>query len=111
MHLQDLTGVSFIPQEKFKSPKRLQCTVTQRYNNIDVGSLARPGHVKMFLMPYANNTGADQPAHARSLFSTFVVRCLDSMICILPISKVLFGQYDMYTSYTQSLRIQASFCS
>ena len=39
-------------------------------------------------MPYANNKGADQPAHPRSLISTFVVRCLDSMICILGISKV-----------------------
>ena len=41
-----------------------------------------PGHAKMCLMPYANNKGADQPAHPRSLISTFVVRCLDSMICI-----------------------------
>ena len=39
-------------------------------------------------MPYANNKGADQPAHPRSLISTFVVRCLDSMICILALSKV-----------------------
>ena len=29
-------------------------------------------------MPYANNKGADQPAHPRSLISAFVVRCLDS---------------------------------
>ena len=43
----------------------------------------------MCLMPYANNKGADQPAHPRSLISTFVVRCLDSRICILAISKVL----------------------
>ena len=42
----------------------------------------------MCLMPYANNKGADQPAHPRSLISTFVVRCLDSMICILARSKV-----------------------
>ena len=35
-------------------------------------------------MPYANNKGADQ----RSLISTIVVHCLDSMICILAISKV-----------------------
>ena len=47
-----------------------------------------PGHAKMCLMPYANNKGADQPAHPRSLISTFVVRCLDSMICILAIFKV-----------------------
>ena len=47
-----------------------------------------PGQVKMCLMPYANNKGADQPAHPRSLISTFVVRYLDSMTCILAISKV-----------------------
>ena len=37
---------------------------------------------------YANNKGADQPAHPCSLISTFVVRCLDSVICIFAISKV-----------------------
>ena len=42
----------------------------------------------MFHIPYANNKGADQPAHPRSLISTFVVHCLDSMICILALSKV-----------------------
>ena len=47
-----------------------------------------PGHAKMCLKTYANNKGADQPAHPRSLISTFVVRCLDSMICILALSKV-----------------------
>ena len=39
-------------------------------------------------MPYANNKGADQPAQPRSLISTFVDRYLDSMICILALSKV-----------------------
>ena len=39
-------------------------------------------------MSYANNKGADQAAHPRRLISTFVVRCLDSMIGILAISKV-----------------------
>ena len=39
-------------------------------------------------MPYANNKGADLLAHSRSLISTFVVRCLDSMMCILAITKV-----------------------
>ena len=46
-----------------------------------------PGHVKMCLMPYANNKGADQPEHLRSPISTFDVRCLDGMICTLAISK------------------------
>ena len=31
-----------------------------------------PGHEKMCLMSYANNKGADQPAHPRSLISAFV---------------------------------------
>ena len=39
-------------------------------------------------MPYLNNEGADQPVHPCSLISTFVVRCIDSLICILAISKV-----------------------
>ena len=39
-----------------------------------------PGHVKTCLRPYVNTESADQPAHPHSLISTFVVRCLDSMI-------------------------------
>ena len=42
-----------------------------------------PGHAKMCLMPYANNKGADQPAHLRSLISTFIVRCLVWYIYLL----------------------------
>ena len=30
-------------------------------------------------LPYANNKGADQPAHPHSLISAFVVRCIDSI--------------------------------
>ena len=36
---------------------------------------------------YANNKGADQPAHPRSLISVFIVRYLDSIIHILAKSK------------------------
>ena len=36
-----------------------------------------PGHEKMCFMSYANNKGADQPAHLRSLISAFVVRVRD----------------------------------
>ena len=42
----------------------------------------------MYLMPYANNKGADQLAHPRSLISAFVVRCLDSIIPILATSRI-----------------------
>ena len=47
-----------------------------------------PRHKKTYLMPYANNKDADQPAHLRSLVSTFVVRCLYSIIPILAKSKI-----------------------
>ena len=48
----------------------------------------------MCLMSYANNKGADQPAHPRSLISIFVVCCLDSIIsldCIAEISRLLLA--------------------
>ena len=39
-------------------------------------------------LPYANNKGADQPAHPRSVISAFVVRCLDSIIPLLAIAAI-----------------------
>ena len=42
----------------------------------------------MCLMPYANNKGADQPAHPRSLISAFVVRCLDSVMSLVSVTKI-----------------------
>ena len=39
-------------------------------------------------MPYANNKGADQPAHPRILISDFVVRCLDNIIHLVLISEI-----------------------
>ena len=50
--------------------------------------LYEPGHEKMCLMPYANKKGADQPAHPRSLISTFVVRYQDRMIPLVYISEI-----------------------
>ena len=40
-------------------------------------------------MPYANNKGADQPAHPVSVINAFVVRCLDSIIPLVSISESL----------------------
>ena len=37
---------------------------------------------------FANNTGADQPAHPRSLISAFVIRCLESIICKLAAGEI-----------------------
>ena len=39
-------------------------------------------------MSYANNKGADQPAHPRSLISNFVVRCLDSVMSLVYVTKI-----------------------
>ena len=35
------------------------------------------------VLPYANNKGADQPAHPRSLISTFIVRSVDSIMSVV----------------------------
>ena len=42
-----------------------------------------PRREKSVLRGLANNTGADQPAHLRSLISAFVILFLESFICIL----------------------------
>ena len=47
-----------------------------------------PGQAKTCLMPYANNNGADQPAHPRSLISAFVVRFSDSIISLVSRSEI-----------------------
>ena len=44
--------------------------------------------MRKIVLSYANNKGADQPAHPRSLISAFVVRCVDSMIPMLAKTKL-----------------------
>ena len=39
-------------------------------------------------MSYANNKGADQPAHPRSLISAFVVHCIDSVMSLVSVTKI-----------------------
>ena len=39
-------------------------------------------------MSYANNKGADQPAHPRSLKSAFIVRCLDSVMSLFSVTTI-----------------------
>ena len=53
-----------------------------------------PGQEKMCLMSYANNKGADQPAHLCSLISAFIVHCL----------------YSISRFYSQNFKTLASFC-
>ena len=44
--------------------------------------------MRNLFMIYADNKGADQPAHLRRLISTFVVRCLDSIIPLVSLSEI-----------------------
>ena len=39
-------------------------------------------------MSYANNKGADQPAHPRSLISAFVLRCLVSVMSLVSVTYI-----------------------
>ena len=43
---------------------------------------------KTCLRWFGNNTGADQPAHQRSMFSAFVIRFLESSICKLALGEI-----------------------
>ena len=47
-----------------------------------------PRREKTCLRVFANNTGADQPAHPRSLVSAFVIRFLESTICKLATGEI-----------------------
>ena len=47
-----------------------------------------PRREKTGLRGFANNTGADQPAHPRSLISTFVICFLKSIICKLATDEI-----------------------
>ena len=76
-----------------ESPRILLCMrkvhvffiVPRTYVNV---TQYEPGHEKMCLMSSANNKGADQTAHPRSLISAFVVRCLDSIISLDSIAEI-----------------------
>ena len=57
----------------------------------------------MCLMSYANNKGADQPPHPRSLISAFVVCCLDSIISLDSIAEIS-------RHYLASVAAQAGLC-
>ena len=49
-----------------------------------------PRRKKTWLQGFGNNTGADQPAHPRSLISAFVIRVLERTISRLATSKISF---------------------
>ena len=54
-------------------------------------------------LPYANNKGADQSAHPRSLIGAFVVRCQDGIIPLVSIAEIS-------SLYLASVAAQAGLC-
>ena len=58
---------------------------------------------KNLILPYANNKGADQPAHPRSLISAVVFRCLDNIIPLVSVSEIS-------SLYLASLAAQPGLC-
>ena len=60
-----------------------------------------PSWENLFL-PYANNKGADQPAHSRSLISAFVVRCLDSILLVVSISEISAEQAALSLTWSKT---------
>ena len=65
--------ITYTPEKKFSLLNKSENATCKLF-------VSEPGAEKTCLMSYANNKGADQPAHSRSLISIFVVRCLDSML-------------------------------
>ena len=49
-----------------------------------------PRREKTCLWRFANNKGADQPAHPRSLISAFLIRLLESIISRLATSEISY---------------------
>ena len=39
-------------------------------------------------MSYANNKGADQPAHPCSLICAFIISCLDTVMSLVSVTKI-----------------------
>ena len=50
---------------------------------MDLQAFFGPGREKTCLRVFGNNTGADQPAHQRSLISAFAICFLDITLCKL----------------------------
>ena len=65
-----------------------QVTSEHKKQSFIIKKKHEPGHEKTCLMSYANNKGADQPAHQCSLISTFIVRCLDSVMSLVSVTKI-----------------------
>ena len=74
------------PQMNFQGVKREKVFIAYLLKSIC--TINEPRREKTCLRGFANNTGADQPAHPRSLISAFVNRFLEITICKLATGKI-----------------------
>ena len=72
----------FLHEQKFCKP----CTDSKRY--VALKEESKPRREKPCFRGFANNTGADQPVHTRSLISAFVIHYLESIICKLATGEI-----------------------
>ena len=62
------------------------CFLHMEKEHVEI-SIGKPHREETCFMPYANNKGAYQPAHPRSLLNTFVVRFWVSIMSLVSISE------------------------
>ena len=78
--------------ERWKKKAKINLSILILFYTIHLASLLvytnGPRRMKTFLRGFANDTGADQPAHQRSLISTFVICFLESTICKLATGEI-----------------------
>ena len=63
-------------------------TNTVQYQYLAKPTINGPRRKKTCLRGFAKNTGADQPAHPRSLISAFVIRFVESIKCKLATGEI-----------------------
>ena len=61
---------------------------TKQTKKTTIQKIFGPQREKTCLRGFVNNTGADQPAHPRSLISAFVIRFSESIICKLATDEI-----------------------
>ena len=81
-----LTSCNILKLSTFPPVNRAH-SIPTCYNPSDKPSINGPRREKTCLLWFANNKGADQPAHPRRLISAFVIRVLESIISKLATSE------------------------
>ena len=84
--MTDLNMLEADPEVKvFLKDRHVDCV---RVDGASDEGPSGPRREKTCLLWFANNKGADQPAHPRSLINAFVIRFLESNICKLATGKI-----------------------